>query len=136
MFADRYQLVSAYIIRKCQSASVKVVSMKSGKIGLVNYTQNFKKSVKNPRKKQGNFDSKYIKKTPNAIGNRVRYSQYLGLSLLEKFTVFEITIDLQGLKIGSNIAVFKFPKSVGMSLGLLNHKFPLKCLDSPNYIRI
>ena len=61
MFADIYQLVVAYIVREHQSASVNVVWMKSGKIGLVNYTRNFKKTVKREVK------------MPNAIGNHVRY---------------------------------------------------------------
>ena len=51
MFADRYQLVAAYIIREYQSASVKVVWMKSRKTGLVKlypkFRKNGKKNVKN-----------------------------------------------------------------------------------------
>ena len=51
---------------------------------------------------------------PKAIGNQIRYPQYSGLSLLEKFITFAITVDIQGVKMGSNLGVFKFPKSVGL----------------------
>ena len=37
---------------------------------------------------------------------------------------------------GSNLAIFKFPKSVGLSLWLLNRKFSIKCLHSAKSIRI
>ena len=75
-------------------------------------------------------------KTPNAIGNQIRYSQYSDLSLLEKFIAFATTVETQGVKMRPNIAIFKFPKLVGLSLGLLNRKYPLKCLDSPKSLRI
>ena len=71
-----------------------------------------------------------------AIGNQIGYPKYPGLSLLEKFITFAITVDFQGVKMGSNLVVFKFPKSAGLNLGLLNRKFSLKCLNSPTSIRI
>ena len=59
---------------------------------------------------------------PNAIGNLIWYPQYSGLSILEQFITFAITVDFQGEN-GVNLVVFKFPKSVGLSLCLLYHKF-------------
>ena len=135
MFTDIYQLVAAYIVSEYQSASVKVVWMKSGKIGLVNYTRNFEKTVKKTWKNKVTLTLK-TSKTPNAIRNQIPYPQYSGLFLLEMFITFAITVEIQGIKMGSNLAVFKFPKSVGLILGLLNREFSLKCLGSPKSIII
>ena len=89
--------------------------MKSGKIVLINYTRKFEKIVKKTLKKKELTLTLNTSKTPHAIGNWIRYSQYSGLSIL---------------------AGFKFPESVWLNLRFINRKFQLKSLDLSKSIRI